>query len=191
MDQLGAPQKIGPLHWAAHKEHVEIALFLIENGADLLKLDGEGRTPLSMASPELAEKMIGKWEFRNYVFATVGHLQLNTLFLCNSHCSEIAPWPLPHECVHWCVPVCGGEGDGRLLWGEHPSSPGPATGRGLNQSHQRKYQLKPTAHGCLLWTGTHFIHVHTRTHTHETLVFLLVIHNIYPWNSSEISRHSW
>ena len=59
MDQLGAPQKIGPLHWAAHKEHVEIALFLIESGADLLKVDGEGRTPLSMASPELAEKMIG------------------------------------------------------------------------------------------------------------------------------------
>ena len=60
VDQLGAPQKIGPLHWAAHKEHVEIALFLIENGADLLKLDGEGRTPLSMASPELADKMIGE-----------------------------------------------------------------------------------------------------------------------------------
>ena len=59
MDQLGAPQKIGPLHWAAHKEHVEIALFLIESGADLLKVDGEGRTPLSMASPELADKMIG------------------------------------------------------------------------------------------------------------------------------------
>lgn len=59
VDQLGAPQKIGPLHWAAHKEHIEIALFLIESGADLLKVDGEGRTPLSMASPELAEKMIG------------------------------------------------------------------------------------------------------------------------------------
>ena len=67
VDQLGAPQKIAPLHWAAHKEHVEIALFLIESGADLLKVDGEGRTPLSMASPELAEKMIGiyvcDWNF--------------------------------------------------------------------------------------------------------------------------------
>ena len=60
VNQLGAPQKIGPLHWAAHKEHVEIALFLIENGAEILKVDGEGRTPLSMASPELADKMIGK-----------------------------------------------------------------------------------------------------------------------------------
>ena len=62
MDKLGALQNIGPLHWAAHKEHVEIALFLIENGADVLKKDGEGRTPLSMASPELADKMIGKKE---------------------------------------------------------------------------------------------------------------------------------
>ena len=61
VDQLGAPQKIGPLHWAAHKEHVEIAVFLIENGANLLKVDREGRTPLSMASPELADKMIGKY----------------------------------------------------------------------------------------------------------------------------------
>ena len=60
MNKLGAPQRIGPLHWAAHKEHVEIALLLIENGADLLKEDGEGRTPLSMASPELADKMIGE-----------------------------------------------------------------------------------------------------------------------------------
>lgn len=51
---------IGPLHWAAHKENVEVALFLIENGADVLKTDGEGRTPLSMASPELADKMIGE-----------------------------------------------------------------------------------------------------------------------------------
>lgn len=63
MDRLGAYQNIGPLHWAAHKEHVEIALFLIENGADLLKEDKEGRTPLSMASPELADKMIGEKHF--------------------------------------------------------------------------------------------------------------------------------
>ena len=60
VDKLGATQNIGPLHWAAHKEHVEIAMFLIENGADVLKEDGEGRNPLSMASPELADKMIGE-----------------------------------------------------------------------------------------------------------------------------------
>ena len=56
----GASQSIGPLHWAAHKEHEEIALFLIENGSDVMLQDKEGRTPLSMASPELATKMIGK-----------------------------------------------------------------------------------------------------------------------------------
>ena len=56
---LGASQRIGPLHWAAHKEHEEIALFLIENHGDLMLQDKEGRTPLSMASPELATKMIG------------------------------------------------------------------------------------------------------------------------------------
>ena len=60
VNKLGAPQNIGPLHWAAHKEHVELALFLLENGADLLKEDGEGRTPLSMASPEMADRMIGR-----------------------------------------------------------------------------------------------------------------------------------
>ena len=57
----GASQSIGPLHWAAHKESEDIALFLIENGADVLQQDKEGRTPLSLASPELAAKMICKF----------------------------------------------------------------------------------------------------------------------------------
>ena len=56
---LGASQGIGALHWAAHKEHEEIAAFLIENGGDITLRDKEGRTPLSMASPELTAKMIG------------------------------------------------------------------------------------------------------------------------------------
>ena len=61
VNQVGGSQQIGPLHWAAHKEYSEVALFLIEHGGDLLLKDGEGRTPLSMASLVLAEKMIGQW----------------------------------------------------------------------------------------------------------------------------------
>lgn len=60
MNCLGASQGISALHWAAHKEHEDVALFLIENGADISLLDKEGRTPLSMASPELVTKMIGE-----------------------------------------------------------------------------------------------------------------------------------
>ena len=60
VNKLGGSQCIGPLHWAAHKEYSEVALFLIEHGGDLLLKDGEGRTPLSMASLVLAEKMIGQ-----------------------------------------------------------------------------------------------------------------------------------
>ncbi len=56
---LGTSQGVGPLHWAAHKENEAVALFLIENGADILQRDKEGRTPLSMASPGLAAKMKG------------------------------------------------------------------------------------------------------------------------------------
>ena len=59
VNQVGGTQKIGPLHWAAHKELVDIAVLLIENEGDILLKDNEGRTPLSMASPALAEKMIG------------------------------------------------------------------------------------------------------------------------------------
>ena len=60
VNSLGASQGISALHWAAHKEHEDVALFLIENGGDISLLDKEGRTPLSMASPELVTKMIGK-----------------------------------------------------------------------------------------------------------------------------------
>ena len=60
MNSLGASQGISALHWAAHKEHEDVALFLIENGGDISLLDKEGRTPLSMASPELVTKMIGE-----------------------------------------------------------------------------------------------------------------------------------
>ena len=56
----GAKQNISPLHWAAHKENDEMALFLIQHGADVLLTDNEERTPISMASPALAEQMIGK-----------------------------------------------------------------------------------------------------------------------------------
>lgn len=60
VNACGAKQNISPLHWAAHKENVEMALFLINNRADILQADKEGRTPISMASPALAEQMIGK-----------------------------------------------------------------------------------------------------------------------------------
>ena len=60
VNKVGGSQRIGPLHWAAHKEYSEVALFLIEHGGDVLLKDGEGRTPLSMASLVLAEKMIGQ-----------------------------------------------------------------------------------------------------------------------------------
>ena len=56
----GAAQRIAPLHWAAHKESTEIALLLIEFGANIQLKDKEGRTPLSLASQSLATKMIGK-----------------------------------------------------------------------------------------------------------------------------------
>jgi len=56
----GAKQNISPLHWAAHKENDEMALFLIQHGADILLTDNEERTPISMASPALAEQMIGR-----------------------------------------------------------------------------------------------------------------------------------
>ena len=59
VNKAGGTQMIGPLHWAAHKEIVSIAVLLIEHGGDVLLQDNEGRTPLSMASPALAEKMIG------------------------------------------------------------------------------------------------------------------------------------
>ena len=57
---VGAQQNVGPLHWAAHKEMEAIALFLIEHGGDVMLADKEGRTPLSMASPELASKMLSE-----------------------------------------------------------------------------------------------------------------------------------
>ena len=52
-------QGLTALHMAAHTEMKEIALFLIESGGDVLAKDKEGRTPLSMATAELAEKMKG------------------------------------------------------------------------------------------------------------------------------------
>ena len=61
VNERGAPQLLAPLHWAAHKEHTEIALVLIENGADIQLKDKEGRTPVSMASPELTARMLGEW----------------------------------------------------------------------------------------------------------------------------------
>lgn len=48
---------LAPLHWAAHKEREDIALLLIEHGANILLKDKEDRTPLSMAAPDLAAKM--------------------------------------------------------------------------------------------------------------------------------------
>lgn len=53
-------QCITPLHWAAHMEKTEVALYLIGKGADVMAKDKKGRTPLSMATPELAAKMKGE-----------------------------------------------------------------------------------------------------------------------------------
>lgn len=69
----GAKQKISPLHWAAHKENDKMALFLIRNGADVLLADNEGRTPISMASPALAEQMIGKVFYHHISVVIVLH----------------------------------------------------------------------------------------------------------------------
>ena len=68
VNQPGAAQGITPLHWAAHKEHAGICEFLIEHSADILCKDREGRTPLSMASPDLAARMIGV-----FVYSTLTH----------------------------------------------------------------------------------------------------------------------
>ena len=56
----GGQQHIAPLHWAAHKEREGVALLLIAHGADILLRDKEGRTPLSMAAPTLASKMMSE-----------------------------------------------------------------------------------------------------------------------------------
>jgi ankyrin repeat protein len=56
----GGQQHIAPLHWAAHKEREDVALLLIAHGADILLKDKEGRTPLSMAAPTLASKMMSE-----------------------------------------------------------------------------------------------------------------------------------
>ena len=55
----GGEQGITALHWAAHKEMGEVALYLIESGGDVMAKDRMGRTPLSMATAELATKMKG------------------------------------------------------------------------------------------------------------------------------------
>lgn len=56
----GGEQGLSPLHWAAHTEMEQVALYLIEKGGDVTAKDKTGRTPLSMASPELAAKMRGE-----------------------------------------------------------------------------------------------------------------------------------
>lgn len=53
-------QGLTALHWAAHEEMEELVLYLIENGASVTTEDKVQRTPLSMASPELALKMRGE-----------------------------------------------------------------------------------------------------------------------------------
>ena len=58
VNSVGAAQQIAPLHWAAHKEHSDIAMLLIEFGANVQLKDKEGRTPLCLASPELASRML-------------------------------------------------------------------------------------------------------------------------------------
>ena len=71
VNACGAKQSISPLHWAAHKENDKMALYLIDNGADIMLADKEGRTPISMASPALAEQMIGNYGYYNNVIINV------------------------------------------------------------------------------------------------------------------------
>lgn len=73
VNQPGATQGITPLHWAAHKEHAGICQFLIEHGADVLRKDREGRTPLSMASPDLAFHMMGGFVCWEVTYLTDWH----------------------------------------------------------------------------------------------------------------------
>ncbi len=56
----GGGQGITALHWAAFKEMESLAVFLIENGADVTIADINGRTPLSMVSEKLQLKMKGE-----------------------------------------------------------------------------------------------------------------------------------
>ena len=67
VNACGGEQRIGPLHWAAHKELEEMAVLLIEAGADISLKDKQSRTPIVMASPELAAKMIGTTDAWNAV----------------------------------------------------------------------------------------------------------------------------
>ena len=60
VNATGGEQGLTPLHWAAHKEMEEVALYLIQRGADVMAKDKTGRTPLSMAAPGLAAKMRGE-----------------------------------------------------------------------------------------------------------------------------------
>ena len=51
---VGGPQKLGPLHIAAHHNAIETCKLLIEYGGDPCLKDGDGDTPLDLVnSPEL------------------------------------------------------------------------------------------------------------------------------------------
>ena len=56
----GGGQEITALHWAAFNEIEELAVFLIQNGANVAAMDMKGRTPLTMASTHLQNKMKGE-----------------------------------------------------------------------------------------------------------------------------------
>ena len=53
-------QRTTPLHWASFSEIEELAIFLIEIGGDVTMVDRDGRTPFSMASTKLQNKMKGE-----------------------------------------------------------------------------------------------------------------------------------
>lgn len=124
VNKVGGSQCIGPLHWAAHKEYSEVALFLIEHGGDVLLKDGEGRTPLSMASLVLAEKMIGQglnthtWLGVGWgvgCFATVCCILHMAVVVGNLISAPPLPSPAPPMCRccqeaqqgHHCQPAAG------------------------------------------------------------------------------------
>ena len=72
----GGQQHIAPLHWAAHKEREDVALLLISRGADILLNDRENRTPLSMAAPTLASRMMSEFSVSFFHLWLVGYSPL-------------------------------------------------------------------------------------------------------------------
>ena len=54
----GGPQKLSPLHLAAHSNHLAVCCVLALKGADIYMQDIDGDTPLSLGNTELKEAIL-------------------------------------------------------------------------------------------------------------------------------------